>query len=1026
MSLIPTRPEDKKNKDEKLVLTAANGSKITTYGCRLLYVKIGFDKALPFVFTVADVTDPLIGIDFLTHHDISIYPRHSQLIHHPSGNIVTTQSKSKPSILPIMCHELNLKPAILELLRKFPELTSEEKCLAPVKHNVVHRTITNGPPIAVRPRRLNPRVRRQAEDILQKLLEDGTIKPSSSPWASPIHLVPKKSASWRLVGDYRLLNRVTKKDSYPLPYLQDFSNELSGKAVFSTVDLKDAYHQIPIHPEDIEKTALSTPYGSFEYTRMSFGLCGAAQTFQRFVDQVFRGLTSKNGRKVKYFCYLDDILLASDNMQEHLEDVEALFKRLNEYGLKINLAKCVFQEKELQFLGHTITAKGISPQNSKVEAIRNFAKPVTLKDLRRYLGMINYYHKFIEKAASTLAPLTALLSATRSTKSNAKLIWNEAADRAFLESKNLLSEATLLSHFDVEAETSVAVDASDYAVAAVLQQKFNDDWKPIAFFSKKLSPAQLKYSTFSKELYGIYAAIKYFKNYLAGGNFHVLTDHKPIIRACAKKTERDFPREERWMEFIHLYTSDLRHIKGTENNVADALTRDLDNALDKNTGDEINDDNDENETNFISALFVEDDSECLINEQSLDSELETILSGRKKITPEIVKVNDLYCHDDKGNLRPFIPVSMRKKIFNDYHLLSHPGAKSSINYLRKKYFWLGMRKDISNWTKTCISCQKSKIIRHNKTGIESIPPASGKFEEIHLDLVGPLPVNKECKYLLTIVDRFSRWTEAIPLKDITTASIVDNFLLHWVARYGIPRTITTDRGAQFESQIWKELLNSLGTKKIRTTAYHPQSNGLVERFNKRLKEALRAHADLNGSTWLEKLPHIMLAIRTAVRDDTMVSPAQILYGMEPTLPSDLLMPYERREDINVGDYTKDLKRAMRFVDGVKSRPAPLSSRLDKSLSNATHVFVRNNARRGLEPNYRGPYKVIEKHNKFFVLEMPSGLDTVSIDRLKVCYLAEDYLYTPSKNAEEKSTNVRNRPYVTRYGRVVRRPNYYPA
>ena len=151
--------------------------------------------------------------------------------------------------------------------------------------------------------------------------------------------------------------------------MQDFSNELSGKAVFSTVDLKDAYHQIPIHPEDIEKTALSTPYGSFEYTRMSFGLCGAAQTFQRFVDQVFRGLSSKNRRKVKYFCYLDDILLASDNMQEHLEDVEALFKRLNEYGLKINLAKCVFQEKELQFLGHTITSKGISPQNSKVEAI---------------------------------------------------------------------------------------------------------------------------------------------------------------------------------------------------------------------------------------------------------------------------------------------------------------------------------------------------------------------------------------------------------------------------------------------------------------------------------------------------------------------------------------------------------------------------------------------------------------------------------------------------------------------------------
>lgn len=316
------RDIDKKHLDAGLVLHAANGTAINTYGNRLLYLDIGFQEKLPWVFTIADITQPIIGSDFLEHHDISIHLRTRTIFHNPSSSTITAQFTPMPSIFPIICHIDNFPPVIENLLTQFPDISKEPSTFNPIKHNFKHRIITNGHPVSVRPRRLNPLVKDAAQDIIQKMLSDGIIRPSSSPWASPVHMVPKKSADWRLVGDYRLLNTKTKKDSYPLPYLNDFSSNLQGNTVFSTIDLKDAFHQIPIADEDIEKTALATPFGSFEYSRMSFGLCGAAQSFQRFIDSVLRNLTVNTGtseRKVTFFSYVDDILVASKNEKDHMQ-----------------------------------------------------------------------------------------------------------------------------------------------------------------------------------------------------------------------------------------------------------------------------------------------------------------------------------------------------------------------------------------------------------------------------------------------------------------------------------------------------------------------------------------------------------------------------------------------------------------------------------------------------------------------------------------------------------------------------------
>lgn len=537
------------------------------------------------------------------------------------------------------------------------------------------------------------------------------------------------------------------------------------------------------------------------------------------------------------------------------------------------------------------------------------------------------------------------------------------------------------------------VDASDIAIGGVLQQTVNNIVQPLAFFSRKLSLPETKYSTYDRELLAVYSSVRHFRHMLEGRPFTIFSDHKPLSFAFRQKADKCSPRQLRHLEFISQFSTDIRYVSGDQNCVADALSR-------------------ISEISFPEPI----DFEKMAEEQLLDSDLQKFFSDSSLQVKSfnISGHNSLLCDVSTGSVRPIVPSSMRKVVFNCLHNPSHPGIQATFKLISTRFVWPFLRKDCSAWVKSCLACQKSKIHRHTQAELGDFPLLSDRFRQIHIDLVGPLPSSRGYNYCLTCIDRYTRWPEAFPVSSTKADDVAFAFYSGWIARFGVPLSIATDQGRQFESSLFHSFSKLLGIHKIRTTAYHPSSNGIVERFHRQLKASIKCYA---SDDWVTALPSVLLGIRCSVKDDLHSSSAELVYGTPIRLPGEFFRTSSTDFRVPAFAFLQQLQNHIRTLRPVPAtRHGRKATFVHNDLMSSTHVFVRQDAvRRPLQQPYDGPFSVSSKTDKFFVLLIKNKKVTVSIDRLKPAYFSLDSTVPePSSSAPSSQPGV-----TTRYGRRVR-------
>jgi transposase InsO family protein len=643
--------------------------------------------------------------------------------------------------------------------------------------------------------------------------------------------------------------------------MMDFAAKMSGCRIFSKVDLRKGYHQIPMHARDIAKMAIITPFGLYDFLRMGFGLRNAGNTFQRMMDRVTNGLPF-------IFVYLDDIIVGSPDLASHLQHLQLLFQRLREFGLVINGEMCEFGAKELDFLSHRVSAEGVAPLKKKVDALLEHPRPQTVQELHAFLGTVNFHLSYIAEYTSDIRHIPG--------KEN------------------------------VVADTMSRPPATSHTAGPVGAHTAGPDSRLTA------RPACA---------------------HTAGPD--------SCLTAGPASTQTTGPYSSAWLE------ETLAGLNSLTAEVPPACAAEI---------------------NF-SAMAAE-------QPHCGDTQATKRSTSLQVVSQQVASVS-MWCDISTGKARPLVPACHRQQVFAALHGVAHPGIRASRRLISHRFLWKGMRTDIANWCRDCQACQRSKTTRQPAAAVQPIPVPSRRFSHTHVDLVGPLPTSAEgWSYIMTMMDRSTRWLEATPVQDMAAATCADTLIAAWVARFGVPAVITSDRGTQFTSQVWTILCRQLGIQHTTTTAYHLQSNGLVERAHRQLKEGLKTR--LASHAWPAHLPWVLLGMRTTPKDDSAISSAELVYGASLVLPGEFVDAAE--------------PPAANFLEHMRPGPVFIPTRpirqpqqeTNKQLQQALWVYIRRGgALPPLTPLYASPYEVTEAGAKTFEVMVGGQRQRVSVDRLKL-------------------------------------------
>ena len=790
-------------------------------------------------------------------------------------------------------------------------------------------------PVRCAPRCMSSQKIKREEACVNEMLAGGQIEPSESPWSAPVVLVTKKDGGTRFCVDYRKLNLATTKDAYPLPRIDDTLDMLAGKQWFSTLDLASGYWQVSLSPEARCKTAFATHSGLFQFRVMPFGLCNAPATFERLMDRVLQGL-----RWSRCLVYLDDIISFGTTFRDSLDNLVLIFERLRSYGLQLKSSKCQLFRSSVPFLGHVVGREGLRCDPRKIEDVLRWPVPDCLKSVRQFLGFVGYYRRFIQNFADLAEPLVAL------TGKDVPFVWSPACEDAFTGLRDAMVRSPILAFPTETGEYMLDTDASNFGLGGVLSQIQNGIECVIAYCSRALRPSQRKYCTTKREMLAVVSMCVQFRSYLRGARFTLRTDHKSLVWLHRfKDTEGMMAR---WLHTLHQFQFTIIHRAGRDHGNADGLSRaptdpcrqctrvecprvdttaevttqpfddasvadsEDDDLIPIQSGEDwvaqLDDDlsrpaSQSGEVFKIAALQREDatcttllgwirsdDFPPWAEVKSMCPELRFLWHHRNNLSADTNGVLWRKRSSQTSQLQLLVPKPGRNGLFLSYHatlIAGHLGRNRTLARLSQRFYWSGMADDVGDWLRNCTTClkRKSPAGRHHPLG--NIPTGH-RWDRIAMDILDVCdPTPDGFRYILVIADYFSKWTEAFPIKNKCADTVAEVLVDKIILRFGMPLVIHSDQGREFENGLMKSLCTLLGCVKTRTAPYHPESDGMVERFNRTCLMMLSMFVNDRRDNWHELLPFVMHAYRTSVHESTGYSPYRLMMGEECSLPQDL-------------------------------------------------------------------------------------------------------------------------------------------